>query len=292
MLMKNYLCECGLEFDNPNSFNGHKSHCKTHQIKKHGSLVNLNARYSSCTEMAREALNAKRHHLKKMTDDAWAKSQKICENCGIIMLTKYGTGRFCCRSCANKRSHSSETKNKISKSLSNDRNFSHKRAKEIYEKNPNICIVCKSIIPYDKRHRKTCGNDNCKTVLFQNAGKNSSVSNSNLRRSKNEIYFYELCKKHFHNVRHNEPMFNGWDADIIIDDIKIAVLWNGAWHYSKLFENQKCSLKQIQNRDKIKIKEILSKNYTPYIIKDMGKYSKTFVEDQFDIFLNSIDKTN
>ena len=32
-----YICECGKEFDNSQSFNGHKSHCKVHQLKKRGS---------------------------------------------------------------------------------------------------------------------------------------------------------------------------------------------------------------------------------------------------------------
>ena len=35
------------------------------------------------------------------------------------------------------------------------------------------------------------------------------------------------------NVKHNEAIFNGWDADVIIEDIKLAVLWNGKWHYEK-----------------------------------------------------------
>ena len=25
-----YICECGKEFDNPQKFNGHKTHCKIH----------------------------------------------------------------------------------------------------------------------------------------------------------------------------------------------------------------------------------------------------------------------
>ena len=29
-------------------------------------------------------------------------------------------------------------------------------------------------------------------------------------------------------------IFNGWDADIILTDLKIAILWNGKWHYEKL----------------------------------------------------------
>ena len=77
--------------------------------------------------------------------------------------------------------------------------------------------------------------------------------------------FCELCEKHFKNVKHNEQLFNGWDADVIIEDIKVAILWNGPWHYRKLFKSHK--LKQIQNRDKIKVKEIENFGYTPYIIK-------------------------
>jgi len=38
----NYKCECGKEFDNSQAFNGHKSHCKIHQIAQHGSLDVLN----------------------------------------------------------------------------------------------------------------------------------------------------------------------------------------------------------------------------------------------------------
>lgn len=36
-------------------------------------------------------------------------------------------------------------------------------------------------------------------------------------------------------------MFNGWDADIIIEDLKIAILWNGKWHYEKITEKHSVS---------------------------------------------------
>lgn len=110
-----------------------------------------------------------------------------------------------------------------------------------------------------------------------------SVTSQN-KRSKNEILFYEFCKNEFDNVSANEQFFNGWDADIIIHDLKIAVLWNGKWHYEKITE--KHSLKQVQNRDLIKIKEIEEKGYIPYIIKDMGKYNEKFVKKSFESFKN------
>jgi uncharacterized Zn finger protein (UPF0148 family) len=80
-------------------------------------------------------------------------------------------------------------------------------------------------------------------------GRNSVAKQD--KRSKNEVLFYDMCIEYFNNVKHNEQLFNGWDADIIIEDIKTAVLWNGAWHYKQIMKNQ--NLKQIQSRDKIKI---------------------------------------
>ena len=40
---------------------------------------------------------------------------------------------------------------------------------------------------------------------------------------------------------------------------------------------KKYSLKQVQNRNSIKLIEIKKIRYEPYIIKDMGKYNKEFV---------------
>lgn len=114
----------------------------------------------------------------------------------------------------------------------------------------------------------------------------NKVKKSNkVRRSKNEIYFADLCIEYFKNVETNEKIFNGWDADVIIHDIKIAILWNGKWHYEKIIKNH--SVKQVQNRDRLKLIEIKNYGYEPYIIKDMGSYNKKFVEEQFKEFINA-----
>lgn len=108
--------------------------------------------------------------------------------------------------------------------------------------------------------------------------KNLSVK----RRSKNEELFYQLCTNEYVNVKHNEPVFDGWDADVLLPDYKVAVLWNGKWHYEKITE--KHSVKQVQNRDRIKVETITRLGWKPYIIKDMGKYNVDFVQTQFEIF--------
>lgn len=112
-------------------------------------------------------------------------------------------------------------------------------------------------------------------------GKLSAVSQS--RRSKNEIHFANLCKTKFGEIKTNKPMFNGWDADIILPQQKIAILWNGVWHRKKITKQH--SVKQVQNRDKIKLKEIQKCGYTPYVIEDNGGKNKSFVETEFNKLL-------
>ena len=41
------------------------------------------------------------------------------------------------------------------------------------------------------------------------SGRKSVILQGDSRRSKNEIYFYELCKTKFSKVLNNELMFNG-----------------------------------------------------------------------------------
>ena len=79
-------------------------------------------------------------------------------------------------------------------------------------------------------------------------------------------------------------MFNGWDADIILINYKLAILWNGPWHYQKVTRNH--SLEQVQNRDKIKLNEIINCGFTPYIIKDLSKENSDKVTKEFELLLD------
>lgn len=178
------------------------------------------------------------------------------------------------------------------------------------------CVDCgKELIIYKRASSKTCRCDNCRKnhirqrrlqyrlnflnndyeihfgrkyskeswLALHNGGCKGIQHQGDLRRSKNEIEFCKLCEEYFDNVKHNESIFNGWDADVIIEDIKFAVLWNGPWHYKQITKSH--SVKQTQNRDKIKVKEIEECGWTPYIIKDMGKANKDFVKEKFNEFL-------
>ena len=240
-----------------------------------------------------EDKNSGRHHLH-------------CEECGKdieVLNTEYKKSKskrfFCSCSCAAKYNNrlrdnpSDETRKKISESLL----VYHQTVKPRKE---YVCRVCgkKYHIGENGSTRMFCSKEclneyrsNRKKYLssesiskLSEAGRHSVRNQEENRRSRNEVYFCKLCEEHFANVKHNEPMFNGWDADIIIEDNKMAVLWNGKWHYQVIKKGQ--SVEQIQNRDRIKIQEIENCGYKPYIIKDMGKYNPKFVEDEFKRFID------
>lgn len=194
----------------------------------------------------------------------------------------------CSRSCANKRIPNESTKNRISDTL---------KSKGRIAEEKKYCPNCGNDITLKRKIAKFCCR-RCSSQFNSNseAGKQhikkiveKSIKTQS-RRSKNEVMFFEYCKNKFTSVENNLPIFNGWDADIIIHDYKIAILWNGVWHYKKVRTNH--SVSQVQNRDKIKIKEIINFGYTPYIIKDMGKFSKIKVEKEFKNLLEYLENQN
>lgn len=285
-----HICECGKEFDNAQKFNGHKSHCKVH-LEAVGKLDDYEHRKASYKNqlLANHKIiinNKKEAFNQKLA--SWLATNPHCEKCGKVMTEKFGSGRFCSRACANSRKLSDETKAKIHATAARNHKFytiniNAEKARLLYNEKPNFCKICGKQLPYELRYRKTCSSE-CLSETFKAAGICSAQKR--VLRSKNEIYFCELCEKYFKNVKHNEPIFNGWDADIIIEDIKYAILWNGPWHYKKITASH--CLRQVQNRDAIKLIEIEKSGYVSYIIKDDGKYNPKFVEEQFNIFINII----
>lgn len=143
-----------------------------------------------------------------------------------------------------------------------------------FSKNVTCSLTCKSL------YRKN-------PIYIEQQRENGKLSLLSLcRRSQNEIYFAELCKKHFSNVLTNEPLFEGFDADIVLPNLKIAIHWNGVWHYKPIRKGM--DIEKIRLRDILKDKIIREHGYTPYTIKDLGSHDKKFVEEQFTKFLNYV----
>lgn len=217
-----------------------------------------------------------------------------CKCCNIeeaVKYSKYSSGEFCSREC----SRAFSTKNKreeINKKIAESRTGSG---------NGSVTLACKFCggdfeVEWKRRGQKFCSRSCNKSFqmsqgnIASEMGKLSSLSQSKFRRSKNEIYFAEMCIEYFDEVLTNTALFNGWDADIVIKDIKVAVLWNGRWHYEKITEQH--SVNQVQNRDRIKMMEIEKHGYKPYVIKDMGKKDFNFVEKEFKKFIDYLKQNN
>lgn len=226
-----------------------------------------------------------------------------CKKCGneytvVCTNDEYHKGnykQYCSSKCAHIRVLSKESRAKISESLYKTLGTEPPSQLNCYKCGKSISHKSKSgwcqecIRTHYKEFREQFPlSDDAKSKLSV-AGRKGIATQAEVRRSKNEIEFCNLCEQHFSNVEHNVPIFNGWDADVIIHDIKYAVLWNGKWHYEKITTDH--SVEQVQNRDRIKINEIIKYGYTPYVIKDIGKHKKSFVKDEFDKFIKLISES-
>ena len=142
--MSKLVCVCGAEFDNSQKFNSHKSHCKEHYLHKYGSLTEYEAHTKAKHTAVGKAVHEKAEAEKQRKLEAWIAEQHMCERCGKVMTIKFGSGRFCSRSCANAREHSEETKAKISLSLIKPEEIKKKRVRRKAE--PKLCTICGTII--------------------------------------------------------------------------------------------------------------------------------------------------
>jgi len=210
----------------------------------------------------------------------------VCSNCNHNLPYEKRNNKFCSKSCSatfnNKgRVQSDETKLKISKANTNLNPILHTL----------ICSYCNHKFTHKNKLKKTCSSE-CNHMIQKEtlssysveAGKKSA--SIQVKRSKNEIHLFELLNTKY-DCLHNKPFFNGWDADIIIPSLKLAILWNGPWHYTNVMKGH--SVKQTLNRDMIKLSEIQKEGYSFIIVKDYN--NKITPESAFQIILNYIDNS-
>jgi hypothetical protein len=150
-------------------------------------------------------------------------------------------------------------------------------------KQPRYCNICG--VQIYSRTAKYC--DGCRPIAQQNAGIKAASSRNALRRSKNEMLFASLCEQNGFNITTNQNIFGRWDSDVQLLDYKIAVHWNGVWHYKPC--GGRHSLKQVQNRDKFKYDAVIKCGWENYIIRDDGSFDETFVKSEFAKFKAYVD---
>lgn len=200
---------------------------------------------------------------------SYQSNPKFCVQCKGQIPFKKRHNLFCSRSCCASHSNaganrSDRTKEKISNGVKKYMSENTRSYTKI-----EFC-TCKQCGAKFVRIRaagvsKTWCSKQCGVLGRSFQARNNPGLGTN--RSKHEIELYNICEAYFHKTTNNEKLFNGWDADILIYDHKIAVLWNGPWHYREMGLSNH-SLKQVQNRDKIKTKEIIDTGWIPIVYED------------------------
>lgn len=181
-------------------------------------------------------------------------------------------------------------------------NLSHDRL--LVKETQKECLICNNIFFLNRRKQylcsRQCANIFTKTnkIFKDNAKLNGSKGGvisaaKQQRRSKAEILFAEYCKDFFGNddilcnvAIYKDKNGNFWDADITIKSLKIAILYDGIWHYKQVNKNHK--LEQVQSRDVLKRKIIEDNGYNYYTVVDMGKFNKEFVWNEFIKFIHQL----
>ncbi len=207
---------------------------------------------------------------------------KICDRCGDTIPFDVRKNKYCSSACGHKRPQSNETCMKISTGIKSFNNKNPLFRKDVRQKHLKpiqetivSCFCCNQILTinsktYDNRKHKffSCDKEQCKISVRKKVssetGKKSATNR--VKRSKLEIQLYNLCEKHY-DVTHNQPIVDGWDADIIFNEYKIAVLWNGPWHYKNMNMTNH-SLDQVVTRDCLKIQALENIGWTVLVYQD------------------------
>ena len=149
-----YKCICGKEYDNPQSFNAHKSSCKVH-LESKGRWDIRKAIYARNGETTRLRNKELRQQRREDAEAAWNSVDHFCEYCGKKFYKKLGSGRFCSEAC--RHAYSAKTVSEESREVVSDKLKQFYRYK--YESAPHICAFCKKPIPYELRTNKYCSED-------------------------------------------------------------------------------------------------------------------------------------
>lgn len=177
------------------------------------------------------------------------------------------SGFFCSRTCANSRGpRTDDFKTKVSAKLKGIP--SGQKGKPRVPRTEGTCFICGALIVIletAKELNVTCKSKKCLRESSSIAGKKSAAIRN--VRSKDEIALYQLCDEYFGDVLANHVITDGWDADIAIPSKKIAILWNGPWHYRDM-NMKNHSLKQVQTRDAIKLRKFHELDWKVFVFED------------------------
>lgn len=295
---KIYICKyCGKEFINSHSYASHMSNCK----------LNPNLKRTFNSKKISERLL--KFNMEKRKNNPYKFENKnfniICKQCGkefTINCTQYEFDngkykKYCCRSCANTRTHSKETIEKIRNSIKAKNNTNNK-IKELCSV-PRICECCgKEFIPkiFIRKNgkktiskAKTCSKD-CRNKIL--SLKNKLAGSGGFRENSVKSYKYGTyngihCDSSWElafviwNIEHNNKIERCNEVRTYIEDgieklyYPDFVVNDSIIYEVKGLKNNNAILKQQFNNDIIFLYRADMKPYIDYVV---NKYGKDFIK--------------
>ena len=190
----------------------------------------------------------------------------LCKSCAKpLSFEQHKQGKFCNKSCSatyNNKFRGPEY-NAMHSIRMKQYNLLHPKIRKPKKTLQLSCRVCGVSFNYH-RIRQTCSRA-CYNFTCQVSGRKAAATRC--LRSKAEIALYQLCVVVFPDSMHNEIIADGWDADIVIPSLQLAILWNGPWHYQNMPVTNH-SLLQVQTRDRIKKELFQQLGWTVLVFED------------------------
>jgi len=233
---------------------------------------------------------------------------KKCKNCNSIIPYNKRMNSYCSSSCSatiNNKNRIGKTYTLSEEGLKNLVENGKKRGKQLteyYKANPDIyktfirniktfnskpkkefiCPVCGKILLLTEnefRKRKYCGGS-CRNKI------NNKVIYG--IRSKAEVYLENKLKEEFPELImyfNDRELLNGMELDVYIPSLKLAIEWNGIYHYKNIRNDG--LFERVKNKDFEKVVECEKLNVYLYIIKDLTSQNK-FIRDETEKVINFI----
>lgn len=205
---------------------------------------------------------------KDLKIDEYNLNPTICSICNNPMIYSKRNNKHCSRSCS--ATYTNEVLKQSGYKVSEEQKL--QISKTLLENSPkyskvNSCTVCGKFHKVI-RTEKTCSDECRKKALFDAGQKGGKISNTKrVKRSKDEIKLFNLCLTIDTNSKSNGVLVDGWDTDIFIPSLNLAIMWNGPWHYKemKLYNH---SLVKVQQRDALKMKLFKEHGYDVIVFED------------------------
>lgn len=145
--MEQFICRyCEKVCKNANALRNHERLCKLNPNHQH---------HTGFEPGWNRGLTKENNNILKSISNKLKKEFKpyFCKTCGKLVTSKYGSGIFCSKSCACKRKHTEEEKQKIKNKLLVIASNKPKRFK--------TCIICGKLFEYTSRKNKgkTCSKE-------------------------------------------------------------------------------------------------------------------------------------